>query len=488
VLGAARPATPVIDLLVFVTAGNLGASIRPPSPKETISSLKRIAPAVALAVSALLAPLPAQAGVQESGRYATKTPYEPQQDARTYQPAPPGFVPVFTESVFRHGSRSATSAKDGDLILRLWDRAAGEGALTQAGKGFGPQVRSLLDVMAKIGYGNLSGRGKREIQDAAVRMRKRLPGLFAQISKNSEPIDVVNSGKGRAVDSGNAFTAALADADPALKTLIGPARTDPDLLYFHKSADGAAYRGYIANDKRLAALLRKIKEQPATQRAARNVLMKIFTPAFVKRIFAGEFSSIGTGVDAAQAVYDLYSIAPTMSDEGTWHFERYVAPRDASWFAYVSDTEDFYQKGPGFAGSDITYKMANVLLNDFFSKAEAKRVGTSNLGAELRFTHAEAIIPLAALMGLPGSTKQATVAQPYTYADNPWRGGSVAPMGANIQWDMYRKGSTYLVRMLYNEKETAFKKGCEPVSKNSKFYDLDELERCYGRTAAAARA
>jgi hypothetical protein len=450
--------------------------------------LKRIPLAVALAVSAVLAPLPAQAGVQPSGGYATKTPYEPQQDARTYQPAPPGFAPVFTENVFRHGSRSATSSEDGDLILRLWDRAAGEGALTRAGKEFGPQVRSLLDAMAKIGYGNLSGRGKREIQDAAVRTRKRLPGLFAQIAKNSEPIDVVSSGKGRAVDSGNVFTAALAGVDPALKTLIGPARTDPDLLYFHQSAGGAAYRAYIADDKRLAAQLQKIKEQPATHRAARNVLMKIFTPAFVKRIFAGEFSSIGTGVDAAQAVYNLCSIAPTMSDEGTWHMERYVASRDASWFAYLSDAEDFYQKGPGFADSDITYKMANVLLDDFFKKIEANRAGTSNLGAELRFTHAEEIIPLAALMGLPGSTKPATEAQPNTYADNPWRGASVAPMGANIQWDVFRKGTTYLVRMLYNEKETAFKQGCKPVSKNSKFYDLDELERCFGRTAAGGRA
>jgi hypothetical protein len=38
--------------------------------------------------------------------------------------------------------------------------------------------------------------------------------------------------------------------------------------------------------------------------------------------------------------------------------------------------------------------------------------------------------------------------------------------------------------MLYNEKETAFKAGCRPVSKGSKFYDLDELERCFGRTGS----
>ncbi|MFD7474247.1 histidine-type phosphatase [Streptomyces sp. NPDC059837] len=450
--------------------------------------MKRIAaaPALALALSALsvllVSPLPAQAAGGASGSYGSKTPYAPQQDARTYQRAPKGFVPVFTENVSRHGSRAATSGEDGQLILQLWDKAESEGELTRAGAQFGPRVRSLLAAMEKVGYGNLSGRGKREIQNTARRMERRLPGLFTRIAEDSEPIDVVSSGQGRAVDSGTLFASALADADPVLGPLIGPARTDPDLLYFHKSAGGAAYRDYIANDQRLATTLKSITEQPATHRAARDVLKKIFTPAFVRRISAGEFAAIGSEVDAARAVYNLYSIAPSMSDEGSWHLERYLAPRDAAWFACLGDAEDFYEKGPGFADSDITYKMADVLLDDFFKKVEAKRDGTSDLGAELRFTHAEEIIPLAALMRLPGSTKPVTTTEPYTYADNPWRGGSVAPMASNVQWDVFRKGDTYLVRMLYNEKETAFKAGCAPVAKGSAFYDLDELERCFGRT------
>jgi hypothetical protein len=34
--------------------------------------------------------------------------------------------------------------------------------------------------------------------------------------------------------------------------------------------------------------------------------------------------------------------------------------------------------------------------------------------------------------------------------------------------------------MLYNEKETAFKPSCKPIAKGSYFYDLNELESCYG--------
>ncbi|MFJ5532913.1 histidine-type phosphatase [Streptomyces sp. NPDC093261] len=460
-------------------------------------SARRAAPALALALSSLFtasvparsAPAHAADGVAERIRdsYGTKASYEPQQDPWTYQRAPRGFVPVFTENVSRHGSRAATDSEDGDLILRLWDQARQDGQLTRLGQDFGPDVRALLAAMEKTGYGNLSGRGKRELQGTAVRMAHRLPGLFETIARDGEPIDVVSSGQGRVVDSGTVFTDALTQTDPELKPQVGPARVDKDLLYFHKSAGGAAYRDWLAHDQRLADTLKDIAGRPATHRAARRVLAKIFKPAFVQRVVDGEFSSLADDVAAAQAVYNLYGIAPAMSDESPTgrgrRMGRYIAPRDAAWFGYLSDVEDFYEKGPSFADGDITYKMADVLLDDFFKQIEAKRDGTSKLGAELRFTHAEEIIPLAALMRLPGSTEGATSERPYAYDSNAWRGASVSPMAANIQWDVFRKRDTYLVRMLYNEKETPFRQGCRPIAKGSSFYDLDELERCFGRTA-----
>ncbi|MGW2458728.1 histidine-type phosphatase [Streptomyces sp. NPDC001761] len=440
--------------------------------------MRRLTPVLALG-ALLLAALPAHAAEGPAHResYGTKAPYAPQQDPHGYQRPPVGFEPVFTESVSRHGSRAATDGEDGELVLALWDQAEAEGQLTRRGEEFGPTVRALEAAMARVGYGNLSGRGKRELADTAVRMQRRLPALFKEIADAGERIDVVSSGQGRAVDSGTAFTDALAEADPALEPLIGPARTDKDLLYFHKAAGGAAYRDYIANDQRLKDTLSRITGQPRTKQAARSVLRKIFKDAFVERI------ADQTG--AAEAVYNLYAIAPAMTEESPggagWGMERFVSAADAAWFGYLGDAEDFYEKGPGFADSDITYRMADVLLDDLFRQVEAKRAGTGRIGAELRFTHAEEIIPLAALMGLPGSTKPATPGEPYTYADNPWRGAAVSPLGANIQWDVYRGGSRWLVRMLYNEKETPFKAGCRPVAKGSAFYDLDELERCFGR-------
>ncbi|MCC5476124.1 histidine-type phosphatase [Streptomyces barringtoniae] len=442
--------------------------------------MRRLTPVLALG-ALLLTALPAHAADDPPHResYGTKAPYEPGQNPRAYQQPPAGYTAVFTENASRHGSRAATGSEDGDLVLGLWDRAQAEDQLTGRGEEFGPTVRALTAAMEKVGYGNLSERGRQEMRDTATRTEQRLPTLFAKIADEGEKIDVVSSGQGRAVDSAGEYTGALAAADPALKPLIAPTRTDKDLLYFHKAAGGAAYRDYIANDQRLKDTLNAITDQPRTQEAAHSVLRRIFKQPFV--------DGISDQVGAAQAIYNLYAIAPAMTEESPdpdgsgWGMDRYISRSDAAWFGYLSDAEDFYEKGPGFSGSDITYKMAGVLLDDFFRQVEAKRAGTSDLGAELRFTHAEEIIPLAALMGLPGSTRPATPGEPYTYADNPWRGASVAPLGANVQWDVYEKDGRYLVRMLYNERETPFKAGCRPITEHSAFYDLDELERCFGR-------
>lgn len=59
----------------------------------------------------------------ESKYYQTKTPYQPQQDLKSYEPVPSGFQPVFTEMVARHGSRGLSSLKYDLALYHLWKQA-----------------------------------------------------------------------------------------------------------------------------------------------------------------------------------------------------------------------------------------------------------------------------------------------------------------------------------------------------------------------------
>ncbi|MFG1807390.1 histidine-type phosphatase [Streptomyces sp. NPDC049040] len=417
--------------------------------------------------------------------YTTKTPYTPQERLRDYEAAPKGFAPVFTENVARHGSRAMTDSSDGDAVLAVLASAGAQGGLTRLGARLAPQVQALLAGAESIGYGSLAGRGVQEQRDTALRMERRLPSLFAAVKAKGEPIEVETSGVARAVASADAFTDGLKAGDPALAPLIQSPVTDKDLLYFHKQPQNADYQAYLADDPDLAAVIARIDGRPNTAKAAGHVVSGLFAEHFAATI------SDDDKISFSRSLYELYSAAADLRAEApAVDLDSFLPAADARWFAYLDDAEEFYQKGPAFSGRTITYDMAGVLLDDLFAQAEAKADGSSDKGAVLRFTHAEEVEPLAVLLRLPGSAEAADADpdHPYTYRNNPWRGADVAPMAANIQWDLYAgtphngKGTKYLVRMLRNEKETAFKPSCKPIARGSNFYDLDELKSCYGRS------
>ncbi|MCX5401875.1 histidine-type phosphatase [Streptomyces sp. NBC_00102] len=464
--------------------------------KRTISSMAALvlaAAAVTAAGGSASAHAPGRAPGSGESFATTKTTYAPQQDPRDYEAVPASFTPVFTESVSRHGSRAMSDSEDGDAVLAVLRDAESEGALTRLGARLGPQVESLLAAASSVGYGELSGRGVQEQRQTARRMEKRLPSLFRAIVAGQEPVEVKTSGVTRATASANAFTGGLVAADPKLTNLVQAPVTDKDLLYFHKQPQNAAYQEYVENDPELAAVLARIDGAPDTARNAKDVVSRLFTSRYVAAMTAED------RVAFARSLYELYAAAPDLGVEAPGvDLDAFVPARDARWFSYLDDAEEFYEKGPSISGRTITYDMANVLLDDLFDQVEAKAAGTSAKGAVLRFTHAEEIMPLAVLLGLPGSTEPADLDEPYTYKNNEWRGAQVAPMAANVQWDLFAGprhavksgkdgknasgGTRYLVRMLYNEKETAFKASCEPIARGSHFYDLAELRGCFGRS------
>ncbi|MFT2752642.1 histidine-type phosphatase [Clavibacter sp. Sh2088] len=437
------------------------------------------------------------AGSADRPYYSSKTPYAPQGTPADLAPAPAGFAPVYTESVARHGSRALSSFKYDSLTTQVWEQARSEGALTALGETLGPEVQKLTAANRKLGYGNLTGQGADQHRGIGARVVERLPSLFAGIDAGSDRIALESSGEARATASGKAFAEGLRRADPLLAShLPTDIQKDPDTLYFHKSDANADYQAY-EDGPAVTAAVDAITDQPRSHQAARHLLERLYSPAFVDRLAAGAYHFVDGGdgkttvddeVDAAMMLYNLYIIAPDMTEEVRVDFDRYLQGADAEWFAYLLDAEDFYSKGPAFQGSDITYRMARPLLDDFLDSMDARLAGSST-AATFRFAHAETIIPFAALIGLPGSTQQVTPEQPYAYATNAWRGETVTPMAANVQWDVYRDASgRAIVRMLDDERAIPFRAGCTPIAAGSLFYDAGEVRRCLTGAAAPAPA
>lgn len=73
-------------------------------------------------------------------------------------------------------------------------------------------------------------------------------------------------------------------------------------------------------------------------------------------------------------------------------------------FAYLLDLEGYYEKGPAIAGQTVSYDNYEPLLKHMIQGVKDRTAG-GDVAAEYRFGHAETIIPLAALLKLPGSQK-----------------------------------------------------------------------------------
>lgn len=476
------------------------------------------------------------------GHYQTKTPYAPQQDAATYAAPPAGFQPIFTQLVARHGARGLTGMKNEAALYAMWQQAAAQDALTPLGRELGPDILALMRANALLGhgvagierpgYGNLTQTGIEEHRQLAVRLLARLPVLFAQVGQDAatapRQLVTIHSGVDRARDSARFFTQSLLEHAPALQPVLQADGVNRFLLYAHKLAPqtdfiadranpyyatyaaSQAYQHYIRT-KRLHALMDAPARQPEAAAHARHVLERLFAPAFLDQLERGTTSYADTGSytftsadgkltrtmagngktairslnAAATKLYELYAIAAGMRHEVPADFSRYMPAEDARYYAYIADHEDFYQKGPATTeSSGVTWRFALALREDFFKEVDALARGDLRHAAKLRFTHAEMIIPLASAMGLQQALPPETS---YSHADSPWRGQSVSPMAANMQWDVYRNGAGQLiVRLLYNEKETPFQPACDGarIAPGSVFYDYAGLKACYGHVAA----
>ncbi|MBC3918391.1 histidine-type phosphatase [Undibacterium sp. CY18W] len=398
--------------------------------------------------------------------------------------------------------------------------------------------------ISKPGYGNETQQGINEHLQLAERMYQRLPALFstATEAQKSRKIIVLTSGKDRAVDSGYFFVQSLIRQQASLQNVVvfppslapaaeqdhqsRPVGTDRFLLYFHKLGSSQdkvsdpadplfatyqasqAYQRY-AKSSELRSREEAVLRQPQLAVAARVVLQALFKPAFIAALDQGKYhvsnegsysftssdgkftdtlrgdgdTEISSSVEAAMALYDLYSAAADMQAELNADFTVYIQPAQASIFASVNDGLSFYAKGPGMIeNADVTYRMAGTLLKDFFDEVDAIAKGDMSHAAKLRFAHAETVIPMAAILGIKTMSEQQPRNIPYSYESNPWRGEKVAPMAANIQWDVYRNAQGHtLVKMYYNEKETHFKTECDAaqILPGSFFYDYAGLKNCY---------
>lgn len=271
--------------------------------------------------------------------YQTKTPYQPQQEIKTYQQIPEGYQAVFTELVARHGSRGLSSIKYDLALYNLWKQAKAENALTPLGEQLGADIEAMMkanillgygiDGIRQFGYGNETMVGIQEQRGIADRLLQRLPTLFKTAAAQPASILLQSSGVDRAIDSAKFFTNELIQQQPELKNQITPfsytslasssvptiedGGVDRFKLYFHSLNQeqdltqplsvqqqaiydaSQAYQQFEEEDADLANKLDELAENTRAEQVAMRVLTPIFKPEFIKKLGTSGYIFSNTG-------------------------------------------------------------------------------------------------------------------------------------------------------------------------------------------------
>jgi hypothetical protein len=403
----------------------------------------------------VLAMLYGMAANAQTPYLGTKTPYTPSHEVHT--PPPAGYRPVFIDYVGRHGARFLTKAGADQRVLETLQAAEMNNALTEMGK----KVRAMaqhLQAAGKGNYENITQLGKEEQEAIGKRMHDEYGPAFA-----GRGLKVVTTWKVRTQQSAEAFLRGFSNYAGEKRYQRAPDSLDTTLRFYDLSPAYLRYK----KSRQVRRCLDSLDKDDRTIATARHICSRLFVPAYADQLMkdspggmssgSGQGASATTGVAFADNLYDLYSIAWSMSGE----LRAAGYPQDSEglgiafdrddleWMDFRSGAADFLEKGPGFDPVGIQVKVAAPLLADFIRSMD-QATGRGAEDAILRFTHAEAISPFAALLGIREASSPA--ASIYKYYDH-WNAGNVIPLSANIQWVLYNGPGGYLVKVLLNEKE-----------------------------------
>lgn len=382
-------------------------------------------------------------------------------DVMADTPAPKGYKPVYISHYGRHGSRFHSDRQVLANIPYALMAAHSKGLLTDTGEA----LLSDLDKLVKANAGmaeELSLRGVHEHEDLARRMASRYSTVFRRDS-----IRCVSSNYSRCIMSMMSFTGALRAAYPYLKL---------------KPNTGEKYFNLLSRELPDKAVVTGLSLKTGEKnRAAR------FNP---DRFINTVFKEVPVNIDAfnvAQTAFIFGCVAECVQDNiGEYvNVFRYFTAEEL-YALWSFDCDRYIQT---MCANDVYYdkitELSKPVLKDIVVKADNALRVESNIAADLRFGHDNGLTPLTFLIGIAGRDK----ALPYNGSYDSFPSFIENPMASNIQLIFYKaKGREDLVKVLYNEKETAVPALAPIAGPYYKWKDMREylLSKC-GNAASMDR-
>lgn len=350
---------------------------------------------------------------------------------------PDSLTPVFLNHVGRHGARFLSSPKTSVDLARKLQSADSAGVLSPLGKELLGLVKHVIEVSHNR-WGALDSLGMAEQRGIASRMFRAYPGLFAE-----GKVYALSSYAPRCVMSMYEFTHQLDRLNNNVEIYTSAGRQNSPLMRpFDVVKDYIEWTGS------------KQWEAPY------NMFFDTTAPAGPARRLVTDSGALDN--HAAQGLswneYKVLAGLPAMGIQVDYSKYFTVEEMNALWACenlghYLRRTATTLSVEPALIASDLLINLINS------TDAAIDGRGTSDV--ELRFGHAETLMPLLSLMRLKGCYYMTN------YFDTValhWRDFDVVPMAANLQMVLFKTGAgKYYVRFDLNERPVPLLPGSDVV-------------------------
>lgn len=349
-------------------------------------------------------------------------PYPAPDDPAVY---PDSLTPVFVNHVGRHGARFLSSAKTTVELMSALERADSAGVLSPLGKDL-LGLATYVEDISHNRWGSLDSLGMAEQRGIASRMFLAYPKLFL-----GGKVNAISSYAPRCVMSMYEFTHQLCRLNNKVEIYTSSGQQNSPLM---RPFDvDKAYTEW-AKGSPWEAPYNMFFETTAPSGPARRLVTK------------ADFLTSKEAVDLSWTEYKVLAGLPAMGLD--IDIEKYFTKEELNAL-WACENLGHYLKRTATTLSTEPALIASDLLLNLITTTDMAVAGEQTFNAELRFGHAETLMPLLSLMRLRGCYYMTN------YFDTValhWKDFEVVPMASNLQIILFRtdKGG-WCVRVDLNE-------------------------------------
>lgn len=351
----------------------------------------------------------------------------------TLTPAPEGKKAFYISHYGRHGSRYISSRSGYDIPYMMMLHADSLDELTPTGHRVLQEMNSIMRN-TEDRWGELTGIGKREMENIGRRIVERFPEVLCP-GANVKAISTIVP---RCIESMGSFTMKMLQVCPQLNiTLQASERTQ----WYMNHQDRKMRRNYLTLEAKKA-----LDAYTATRMGNTRLMELVFkNPDIVKEFINEE--------DLSYYLMKMVLFQNNISYNSNKNLMDLFDAEDLYLMWQVDNVYWYLQHGAcKLNGGNRPYSQ-RYLLRQLIADADSC-LRLERPGAQLRFGHETVLLPLVCLIGVNGYNLATDNLE--ELEEKGWWSSSVFPMGSNLQFIFYRSGikdNDVLFKVLLNEEE-----------------------------------